>query len=71
MLPRICGVLKELALVGEDNNSNLSITQNRDLMGFLQKPTSPFGKRNLAVDLILYPLQLNPTPPHLSFSKEK
>ena len=63
-LPRISGVLKEFAFVGEDNNSNFSITQDRDLVGFLQQSISPFGKCHLPVDLVLYPLQLNPTPSH-------
>lgn len=34
-------------------------------MSFLEQPTSPFGESNLPVNLVLYPLQLNPTSPHL------
>lgn len=33
---RVGGVLEELALGGEDNKSNLSITKNRDFMGFFE-----------------------------------
>ena len=66
-LPGIRGVFKELPFVREDNQSDLSIAQDRDLMSFLQQPTSPFGEGNLPVDLVLYPLHLNPTSPHLSF----
>ena len=63
-LPRISGVLKEFPLMGEDNKGNFSITENRDLMSFLEKTSSSFGECHLSIDLVLYPLQLNPTPPH-------
>lgn len=33
-------------------------------MSLLEQPSSSFGKSHLSVDLVLYALQLNPTPPH-------
>ena len=35
-------------------------------MGFLQQPGPPLGESDLPVDLVLDPLQLNPSPPHTS-----
>lgn len=65
ILPWISGILKELSFVGEDNQSDLSITEHRDLVGFLQQPTSPFWECYLPVDLVLDPLHLYLTPSHL------
>lgn len=36
VLPRISGIFKELSFVGEDNQSNLSVTEHRDLVCFLE-----------------------------------
>ena len=66
-LPRFRRVLEQFPLMGEDNKGNLSITKDRDLMGFLQKTSSSFRKRHLSVDLVLYPLQLYSSPSHFIF----
>nr|BAF01731.1 hypothetical protein [Arabidopsis thaliana] len=52
--------------MGEDNKGNLGITKNRDLLSFLQKTSSSFRECHLSIDLVLYPLQFNPTPSHFS-----
>lgn len=59
--------LKELASVGEDDEGNLSIAEDRDLASFLHQTTSPFRERHLSADLILDPTNLNPTSPHLIY----
>lgn len=64
-VPRIAGVFKKLAFSRENNESNFSITKNRDLMSFLEKSSSPFRESNLTIDLVFYPLQLNPTSSHV------
>lgn len=64
MVPGIGGVLEELSSSGEDDQSDLSVAENRDLMSFLQQSRPPLRERHLAVDLVLDPLQLNPTSPH-------
>ena len=59
--------LIELATVGEDDESNLSITKNRQFISFLQQTVPTFCKRYLSVDLVLYPLQLYSSPSHFIF----
>ena len=58
------GVLKEFAFSREDNKSNISVTQHRDLMGFLQQTCSSLGKCHLSANLVLNPLQLHPSSTH-------
>jgi len=63
-IPGIIGVLEELPLSGEDNKSNICIAQHGDLVRLLEQPRSPLREGHLSVDLVLYPLQHNPTSPH-------
>lgn len=63
-LPGIGGVLEELALGGEDDEGDLGVAEDRDLVGLLEQARPPLGEGDLPVDLVLYPLQLKPAPPH-------
>ncbi|KOM36624.1 hypothetical protein LR48_Vigan03g000500 [Vigna angularis] len=64
--PAFGGILKKLAFGREHNQSDLSITEHRDFVGFLEKSRSPFGKGDLLACFVLDPFELNPTPSHLS-----
>lgn len=63
-LPGGATELVELPPVGEDDQRDLSIAENRQLIGFLQQPISAFGECHLPVNLVLDPLQLHPSPTH-------
>lgn len=41
------GIVKELAGGREDDERNLSIAENRKLLSFLKKPSSPLGESHL------------------------
>ena len=58
--------LVELSPIGEDDESDLSVAENGEFVGLLEKTVSPLGEGHLPVDFVLYPLQLNPTSPHTS-----
>lgn len=62
-IPR-AGVLIELPCVGEDDNSNFSITEDSELPSFLEQPIPPLRERHLPTVRILNPLYLNPPSPH-------
>lgn len=64
-LPGLGGVLKELAFGGENNQGNISITQNGDLICFLQQSRASLRESDLPADLVFDPFQLNPTSSHL------
>ena len=57
-----------MKLVGtrEHDNRNPSITQNRELMSFLEQTISSLGIRHLSVGLVLYPLDLDLPSRHFS-----
>lgn len=63
-IPWTTAKLVQLSSIGENDESNLSITKNGKLISFLQKAISSLCKGHLPVDLVLYPLQLNPTSSH-------
>ena len=67
-IPRAAAELIKLAMVGEDDESNLSITEDRELIGLLEKPISPLCKSHLPIYFVLYPLQHHSPSPHLSLS---
>jgi len=64
-IPWIAGVLKEFAFGGEDYEGHFSITKHRDLMSFLEQTRPSLGERYLPIDLVLDPLQLHPSSPHI------
>ena len=64
-IPWIAGVLKEFAFGGEDYEGDFSITKHRDLMSFLEQTRPSLGERYLPIDLVLDPLQLHPSSPHI------
>lgn len=64
IVPGISGVFEEFSLGGEDDQRDFSIAKHGDLMSLLQQPRPPLRKRDLSIDLVLYSLELNPTPPH-------
>lgn len=74
LIPRATAKLVQLSSIGEDNEGNLSITKNRKLISFLQKPIPSLCKSHLPVDLVLYSLKLYSPSPHflspLSLSKK-
>lgn len=45
-VPGACEIV-ELAGAGEDDDSDLSIAQDREFLGFLQQSIPPLRKRNL------------------------
>lgn len=65
LIPRATAEFIELSSIGEDDESNFSITENRKLISFLQKPIPSFCKSHLPVDLVLYSLKLNSSSTHL------
>ena len=65
--PGMRGVLKELAFGGEDDQSNICITKNRDLMGLFEQTSSTLWEGDLAADFVLYSLQLNSASSHAGF----
>ena len=64
VIPWTTAKLVQLSSIGEDDESNLCITKNGKLIGFLQKSIPSLCKCYLPVDLVLNSLQLNPTSPH-------
>lgn len=62
--PGFSGVLKELSLGGEDDQSNISIAKDRDLMGLFEQTSSALREGDLAADFVLYSLELNSPSSH-------
>ena len=58
-------VLKQLASAGEDDESDLSITQHRELIGLLHQPSSSLRECHLPSRRVLDPLDLNLSASHL------
>jgi len=56
--------LVELAAAGEDDERDLGVAEHGELVGLLEQAVAALGEGHLAVDLVLDPLQLNPSPPH-------
>lgn len=57
--------LIELATVGEDNEGNLSITEDREFISLFEQTIPPLCKCHLTVYLVLNPLQLHLSPTHV------
>lgn len=64
-------VLEEFPITGEDDESDLSITQHRELMSLLQQPTASLRERDLPIGGVLDPLYLNLSTPHLIHRMKK
>lgn len=64
-VPGACEIVK-LAGAGEDDDSDLSIAQDREFLGFLQQSIPPLRKRNLPARWIVDPSYHNLSPSHLS-----
>ena len=58
-------VFKEPARRGENNESNLSITQHRKLVSFLEDPSPPLGEGHLPRCNVVNLLDLDLLPHHL------
>jgi len=58
--------LVELAAAGEDDERHLGVAEHGELVGLLEEAVAALGEGHLAVDLVLDPLQLDPSPPHIS-----
>jgi hypothetical protein len=56
--------LEELAAVGEDDEGDLGVAEDGELVRLLEQAVAALGEGDLAVDLVLDPLQLHPAPPH-------
>lgn len=65
-VPGISRVLAELSFSREDDECDIGITENGDLMSFLQQSRPPFWESHLPIDLVLYPLQRHPSSSHFS-----
>jgi hypothetical protein len=50
---------------GENDYSNFSLTQHRELLSLLKKPCSALAEGNLPVHRVLNPLQLNLSTSHI------
>lgn len=59
-------VLGDLSGGGEDDETDVSVAENRELMSLLDKTTSSLGEGHLPCRLILYFLDLYLASPHLS-----
>ena len=60
----VIGVFIETATAGEDNESNFSITKNREFISFFQKSISSLTECNLSICCVLYSLYLYLSSPH-------
>jgi hypothetical protein len=56
--------LVELAAAGEDDERDLGVAEHGELVGLLEQAVAALGEGDLAVDLVLDPLELNSSPPH-------
>jgi hypothetical protein len=56
--------LVELAAAGEDDERDLGVAEHGELVRLLEQAVAALGEGHLAVDLVLDPLQLNPSPAH-------
>jgi hypothetical protein len=63
-IPLAAAELVELAAVGEDDESDLRIAEDGELVRLLEQTVPALGEGHLPVDLVLDPLQLDPSPPH-------
>ena len=63
-IPLCAAELVELAAVGEDDERDLGVAEHGELVGLLEQSVPALGEGDLAVDLVLDPLQLDPPPPH-------
>jgi hypothetical protein len=63
-LPLRAAELVELAAVGEDDERDLGVAEDGELVGLLEQAVAALGEGDLAVDLVLDPLELHPAPPH-------
>lgn len=69
LLINILAVVSELidaAAAGEDNESNFSLTEYRQFIGFLQQPIPPLAKCHLPIRVVLDPLYLYLPSPHFT-----
>lgn len=57
--------LIELAMGREDEKSNLSITEHRELLSLLEQPRTPLAEGHLPVHRVLDPLHLSLSASHL------
>jgi hypothetical protein len=63
-VPVVVGVLIEAASAGEDDQSDLNVTEDGELVRLLQQPVPTLAEGHLAARRVLDPLDLNLTPPH-------
>lgn len=63
----VVSILVETAAAGEDDESNFSITEHRQLISFLQQPVSSLAEGHLPIGCVLNPLYLNFSSPHPFF----
>lgn len=59
------GQFIEFSVVGENENTDIGITENGELLGLLKEPSSALTKGNLPVHRILNSLHLNLSTSHL------
>lgn len=60
------GEIVEPAGAGEDDDTNLSITENRKLLGFLQQAVPSLGESHLTTRRVIDPLYRDLSPSHFS-----
>ena len=57
-------LLRQFAAVGEDDDRDLGVAEHGELVRLLNQAVVALEEGDLAVDLVLDPLQLHPPPPH-------
>lgn len=62
-VPR-AGKFVELAGAGENDDSDIGVTQNGEFLGLLEQPSTTFGERDLTAVEVVDPLNLNFTSAH-------
>lgn len=60
----VVSILVEAAAAGEDDESHLCITKNRQLIGLFQQPISALAEGDLPVCGVLDPLDFDLAPTH-------
>ena len=66
VLPVVAREVEELAIGGEDEESELDVAENRELQRLLHQTTPPLREGDVAAVLVLDPLHLHFPSSHLS-----
>ena len=62
----VVGVLVEAATTGEDDERDLGVAEDGQFIGFLEQPVPALAEGDLAARVVLDPLDLDLSSPHVS-----